>query len=70
MKKLQVYLIDELSMRYDVNLFQFILNLLAFMCFVQECMNMPGWVVESDYKKVSGNSERNLNMQQYAGKTF
>jgi len=37
-------------MRYDVNLFQIILNLMEIMCLVQECMNMRGWVVEIDYK--------------------
>ena len=29
---LQMYLIEELPMRYDVNLFQFILNLMEVMC--------------------------------------
>jgi len=33
-----VYLIDELPMRYDVNLFQFILNLMEVMFFGQESM--------------------------------
>ena len=37
----QLYLIDELPMRYDVNLCQFILNLMEFMCLEQECMSMP-----------------------------
>jgi len=33
-------------MRHDVNLFKFILNIMEVMCLVQECMNMPGWMVE------------------------
>ena len=33
-----MYLIDELPMRYDVNLFQFILNLMEVMFFGQESM--------------------------------
>lgn len=45
-----MYLIDELPMRYDVNLCQFILNLMEFMCLEQECMNMPGWVIEIDHE--------------------
>lgn len=49
-KKLQVYLIEELPMRYDLNLFEFILKLMEIMCLVQECMNMPSWVVEIDCK--------------------
>jgi len=41
----QVYLIDELAMRYDVNLFQFILNLMEGMCLVQESWKFPvGWL--------------------------
>jgi len=36
--KLQMYLIDELQMRYDLKLFQIILNLMEVMCLVQECM--------------------------------
>ena len=35
---LQMYLIDKLPMRYDVSLFQFILNLMEVMCLVQENM--------------------------------
>jgi len=34
--RLQMYVIGELQMRYDVNLFQFILNLMEVMCFIQE----------------------------------
>ena len=49
-RELQVYLLDELPMRYDFNLFQFILNLMEILCLVQECMNMLGWVVEVNCK--------------------
>ena len=34
--RLKMYLIGELPMRYDVNLFQFILNLMEVMFLVQE----------------------------------
>ena len=37
---LQVYLIDGLPMRYDLNLFKFILNLMEIMCLVQESMEL------------------------------
>ncbi len=37
-KRLQMYLIDKLPMQYNVNLFQFILNLMEVMCLVQEYM--------------------------------
>jgi len=37
-------------MRYDLKLFQFILNLMEIMCLEQECMKVPGWVVEINYK--------------------
>jgi len=36
-----VYLIDEPPMRYDLNLFQFILSLMEIMFLEHECMNMP-----------------------------
>jgi len=49
---LQVYLINELSMRDDENLVQFILNLMEIMSFAQECMDMTSWVVEIDYKNM------------------
>jgi len=39
--RLQVYLIDELPMMYDVNLFQFILNLMELICLVQEAWKFP-----------------------------
>ena len=45
---MQVYLIDDLPMRYDMNSFQFILNLMEIMCLVQESMNMSSWVVRID----------------------
>jgi len=47
---LQMFLIDEIPMRYDLILFQFILNLMEIMCLEQECVNMPSWVVEINYK--------------------
>jgi len=36
-----MYLIDELPMSYDVNLFQFISRLMEVMYLVQECMKCP-----------------------------
>ena len=47
-----MYLINELSMRDDENLVQFILNLMEIMSFAQECMDMTSWVVEIDYKNM------------------
>jgi len=37
-------------MRYHLKLFQFILNLMEIMCLVEECMEIPDWVVEIDCK--------------------
>lgn len=48
--RLQMYLIHKLSMRYDVNLFKFILNLIEVVCLVQERMNMASWEIEIDCK--------------------
>ena len=55
-----MYLIDELPMRYDVNLFQIVLNLMEIMYLVQESMGMPSLV---DWnlllKNISSSSGRN-----------
>jgi len=64
-----VYLIDELPMRYDMNLFQFILNLMEVMCLVQEAWKFPiRWLKLTT--RISNNSERNWNMQKYVGKAL
>jgi len=36
-----VYLIDEILVKYDLKLFQFILNLMEVMCLVQEARKCP-----------------------------
>ena len=57
-----MYLIDEPPMRYDLNLFQFILNLMEIMCVVQEIIKCS--VGCSKLTKItSRNNERNWNRQ-------
>lgn len=56
-------------MRHDENLFQFIINLMAFICLVQEARKCPvGWL--KLITKISSVSERNWNMEQYDGKVL
>jgi len=64
-----VYLIDELSIRYDVDLFIFILNLIEVMGLVQEAQKCPiRWLKLTT--RISSINERNWNMQQFVGKLF
>ena len=64
-----MYLIDELPMRYDVNLFQFIANIMEVMCLVHEYMKCPVGLLKST-ARIGSNNKRNWNMQQHAGKVF
>jgi len=67
--KLQLYLGYDPLVRHDVNLFQFILNLMEVMCLLQEAQKCPvGWLKLAT--RISSVSERNLNLQQYVGKAF
>lgn len=64
-----MYLIDKLPMRYDVNLFQFILNLMEVMCLIQEARKFPvEWLKLTT--RISNDNKRNWNMQQYVGKAL
>lgn len=71
---LQVYLIDEAPMRYDLNLVQFILNLMVVICLVQESKEiliMGCWKCPLGWLKLTArisNRKRNYNMQHYVGK--
>jgi len=56
---LQMYLIDKLLVRYGMNLFQFISNLMEVMCLVQECMKcLVGWLELT--ARISSNQKRSL----------
>ena len=62
-KYLKMYLIDEPLMRYDVNLFQFILNLMEIMCLVQEALKFSiGWLKTTT--RTSSINKRNWNRQE------
>ena len=64
-----MHLIDGPPMRYDLKLFQFILNLMEIMCLVQESMKCSvGW--SKLMASISSNNKRNWNKQQYVGKSF
>jgi len=55
--KLQVYLVNRPSMRYDLKLFNFNLNLMEIMCLVQESKKCPvGW------SKLMASIDNNWNM--------
>jgi len=66
-----VYLIDELSMRYAVNLFQFILNVIEVM-FLEHGIMRVSSLDDCNLvsKNVSNIDEGNRNRQQYVGKAF
>ena len=56
-----MYLIDGPPMRYDSNLFQFLLNLMKNMCLVQESvetLGLGGWNWMSE--NVSSNNKKEL----------
>ena len=56
-------------MRYDLKLFQFILNLMEIMCLVHESMKCSvGW--SKLMAIISSNNKRNWNRQQYVGKAL
>ena len=56
--ELQVHLVDGPPMRYDVNLFKFILNLIAVMCLVQEARKfLVGWL--KLFARINSNNKRN-----------
>jgi len=55
---LKMYLISDLPMRYDVNLFQFIMNLMEVMFLVQEAWTCPVGCLKST-PRISSNNERN-----------
>ena len=62
-----MYLIDEVPIRYGLKLFQFIYNLMVFMCLVQEALKCTvGWLKLT--VRTRSVNKMNWNMQQYAGK--
>lgn len=64
-----MYLIDELPIRYDLKLFQFILNLMVIICLVQKARKSSvEWL--KLIASISSNNKRNWNKQQYVGKTL
>ena len=65
-----MYLIDELPMRYDLSLFQFVLILMEIMGLVQENMEnaRARWLKMNAI--ISSVNKRNWNMQLYASKAL